>query len=53
MGRGITMDTHLALAGGAIGQGLPLAVGAAIASGDRKVICLTGDGSGMYTLQAL
>ena len=45
--------THLALAGGAIGQGLPLAAGAAVASPDRKVICLTGDGSGMYTVQAL
>jgi acetolactate synthase I/II/III large subunit len=44
---------HLALTGGAIGQGLPLAVGAAIASPDRKVITLTGDGSAMYSLQAL
>ena len=45
--------THLALTGGAIGQGLPLALGAAVACPDRKVICLTGDGAGMYTLQAL
>jgi acetolactate synthase I/II/III large subunit len=44
---------HLALAGGAIGQGIPVATGAAIACPDRKVICLEGDGSGMYTLQAL
>jgi len=44
---------HLALTGGSIGQGLPLAVGAAVASPDRKVVCLTGDGSGLYTPQAL
>ncbi len=41
------------LTGGAIGQGMPLALGAAIAAPDRKVICLTGDGAGMYTNQAL
>ncbi len=39
--------------GGAIGIALPLAVGAAVACPDRKVLCLTADGSGMYTLQAL
>ena len=39
--------------GGAIGGGLPLAVGAAVACPDRKVIALTGDGSAMYTLQSL
>ena len=39
--------------GGSIGQGLPVAVGAAIACPDRKVIALEGDGSGMYTAQAL
>ncbi len=43
----------LTLTGGAIGQGLPNAVGAAIACPDRPVIALTGDGSAMYTLQAL
>ena len=43
----------LSLTGGAIGQGLPLAVGAAVACPDRKVVALTGDGAGMYTLQAL
>ena len=40
------------LTGGAIGQGFPLAVGAAIGS-DRPVLCLSGDGAGMYTNQAL
>lgn len=39
--------------GGSIGLGLPLATGAAVACPDRKVICLSGDGSAMYTLQAL
>lgn len=43
----------LQLMGGSIGDGLPLAVGAAVACPDRKVICLEGDGSGMYTVQAL
>ena len=45
--------THLALTGGSIGQGLPLAVGAAIAAPDRKVICPHGDGGAAYTMQAL
>jgi acetolactate synthase-1/2/3 large subunit len=43
----------LTLTGGAIGQGLPCAVGAAIACPDRKIIALEGDGSAMYTIQAL
>jgi len=43
----------LMLTGGAIGQGLPLGLGAAIACPDRKVITLQADGSAMYTVQAL
>lgn len=39
--------------GGSIGYGLPVAIGAAIAAPDRKIMALTGDGSAMYTLQAL
>lgn len=39
--------------GGSIGFGLPAAVGAAIACPQRKVICLEGDGSAMYTIQSL
>jgi len=39
--------------GGSIGIALPLAVGAAVACPNRKVLCLSADGSGMYTLQAL
>jgi acetolactate synthase-1/2/3 large subunit len=45
--------TALALTGGAIGQGLPCATGAAIACPERKVIAFQADGSGMYTLQSL
>ncbi|MCU1427100.1 MAG: thiamine pyrophosphate protein domain protein TPP-binding protein [Actinomycetia bacterium] len=43
----------LCLTGGAIGFGLPAATGAAVASPDRKVVCLEADGSAMYTIQAL
>lgn len=44
---------HLALTGGAIGQGIPLATGAAVAAPERKVVNIQADGSAMYTLQAL
>lgn len=43
----------LTLTGGAIGIGLPLATGAAVAAPDRRVLCLESDGSAMYTIQAL
>ncbi len=43
----------LTLTGGAIGQGLPAATGAAVACPDRPVLCLEGDGSAMYTIQSL
>jgi acetolactate synthase-1/2/3 large subunit len=43
----------LSLTGGAIGQGLPAATGAAVACPDRPVISLQADGSAMYTIQAL
>jgi acetolactate synthase-1/2/3 large subunit len=43
----------LTLTGGAIGQGLPLATGAALACPGRKVVALEADGSAMYTLSAL
>ncbi len=39
--------------GGSIGFSTPVATGAAVACPDRKVICLVGDGSAMYTLQSL
>jgi acetolactate synthase-1/2/3 large subunit len=43
----------LGLVGLAIGQGLPLSVGAAVACPDRPVVCLEADGSAMYTISAL
>jgi len=43
----------LTLTGGAIGQGMPVATGAAVACPDRKVLSLEADGSAMYTLQSL
>jgi acetolactate synthase-1/2/3 large subunit len=45
--------THLPLTGGSIGGGLPVAVGAALAAPDRKVVCPHGDGGAAYTMQAL
>ncbi|MDB5471910.1 MAG: acetolactate synthase large subunit [Caulobacter sp.] len=43
----------LCLTGGAIGQGIPLAIGAAVAAPHAKVLSLNGDGAGMYTVQGL
>jgi acetolactate synthase-1/2/3 large subunit len=43
----------LNLMGGSIGWALPISVGAAIAAPQRKVVALEGDGSAMYTMQAL
>ena len=39
--------------GGAIGQGLPMSIGAAVGAPERKVIALCGDGAAMYTVQSL
>ena len=52
---GLTARPHevLALTGGAIGIGLPLAIGAAVAAPDRKILSINGDGAAMYTIQAL
>ena len=43
----------LYITGGAIGQALPVATGAAIAAPHRKIVTISGDGGAMYTLQAL
>jgi acetolactate synthase-1/2/3 large subunit len=43
----------LSVTGGSIGFGIPVAVGAAIACPDRKVITYESDGAGLYTLQGL
>lgn len=53
MYEGAAPHDWLTLTGGAIGQGLPVAVGAAVACPDRKVINLQADGSAMYTNQSL
>ncbi len=45
--------SYLTLTGGSIGQGMPCALGAALACPDRPVINIQADGSAMYTLQAL
>src|SRR5437016_57211 len=51
--RGSPPHDWLANTGGSIGIALPLAVGAAVACPERHVLCLTADGSAMYTAQAL
>ena len=51
--RGARGHEWLVTMGGSIGAGLPTAVGAAVACPERKVLCLSGDGSAMYTLQSL
>lgn len=50
---GAAPHDFLQITGGAIGVGLPLAAGAALACPDRKVVALQADGSAMYTPQAL
>jgi acetolactate synthase-1/2/3 large subunit len=50
---GAPRHSWLTLTGGAIGQGMPVATGAAVASPGRKVLSLEADGSAMYTLQSL
>jgi len=54
-GRTVGAAPHdwLSITGGAIGQGLPVSFGAAIACPERKVVALQADGSAMYTVQAL
>jgi acetolactate synthase-1/2/3 large subunit len=51
--KGAPPHDWLANTGGSIGIALPLALGAAVACPDRRVLCLSADGSGMYTAQAL
>jgi acetolactate synthase-1/2/3 large subunit len=51
--QGAAPHVWLAHTGGALGLGLPMATGAAIASPGRRTLCLLGDGSAMYTVQAL
>jgi acetolactate synthase I/II/III large subunit len=53
MTAGAPRHDWLCLTGGAIGQGMPVATGAAVACPDRQVVNLQADGSALYTLQAL
>lgn len=50
---GAARHDHLPVTGGSIGQGLPVALGAALACPGRKVVALEADGSAMYTPQSL
>lgn len=45
--------SHMSLTGGAIGMGMPCALGASLACPDKQVINIEADGSAMYTVQAL
>ncbi|ETX27471.1 acetolactate synthase large subunit [Roseivivax isoporae] len=51
--QGAAPHSWISLTGGAIGDGIPLALGAAVACPDRPVLCLQADGSAMYTIQGL
>jgi benzoylformate decarboxylase len=46
-------QSFFGLRGGGIGWGIPASIGVKIALPDRPVIALVGDGSSMYTIQAL
>ncbi len=50
---GAPVETFLASRGGALGAGMPLAMGAQLAAPQRPVVAVIGDGSAMYTIQAL
>jgi acetolactate synthase-1/2/3 large subunit len=50
---GAARHDHLPVTGGSIGQGLPVALGAALACPGRKVVAIEADGSAMYTPQSL
>jgi acetolactate synthase-1/2/3 large subunit len=51
--RGAAPHDWIAITGGAIGHGIPLATGAAVACPGRRVVNLEADGSAMYTIQGL
>ncbi len=53
MTHGAPRHDWLNITGGSIGQGLPVALGAAVACPERQVFAMESDGSAMYTLQAL
>ncbi|WP_299842147.1 acetolactate synthase large subunit [uncultured Jannaschia sp.] len=51
--QGAAPHSWIALTGGAIGDGIPMALGAAVACPDRPVLSVQADGSAMYTIQGL
>ncbi len=51
--QGAPPHTWMCLTGGSIGQGLPVATGAAVAAPDQNILCLQADGSALYTIQSL
>lgn len=50
---GAPVGTYLASRGGALGTGIPLAIGAQLGAPDQPVVAVIGDGSAMYSIQAL
>jgi benzoylformate decarboxylase len=46
-------DSFYTMASGGLGHGLPAAVGVALGRPDVRTVCLVGDGSAMYSIQAL
>jgi benzoylformate decarboxylase len=46
-------DSFYTMASGGLGWSLPAAVGMALARGNVRTVCLVGDGSAMYSIQAL
>jgi benzoylformate decarboxylase len=46
-------DSFYTMASGGLGHSLPASVGVALANPDRRTVCLIGDGSAMYSIQAL
>jgi benzoylformate decarboxylase len=46
-------DSFYTMASGGLGHSLPAAVGMALGRGERRTVCLIGDGSAMYSIQAL
>lgn len=50
---GSAVHTHLTSRGGALGAALPLSIGAQLGAPGRQVVAVVGDGSAMYSIQAL
>ena len=46
-------DSFYTMASGGLGYGLPASVGIALGHPQRRTVCLIGDGSAMYSIQAL